>query len=46
MLAKITEHGILLEDIYNFDKTRFTMGLIATIKVITNCKVDGDPKLL
>jgi hypothetical protein len=46
VLAKITEHGILLEDIYNFNETGFTMGLIATMKVITSCKVDGDPKLL
>jgi RecB family endonuclease NucS len=29
------EHGIQDKDIYNFDKTGFAMGLIATTKVVT-----------
>jgi predicted HTH domain antitoxin len=29
----IMQHGIALEDIYNFDETGFTMGLVATAKV-------------
>ena len=33
--AAISEYGILLEDIYNFDETGFVMGLCATAKVIT-----------
>jgi hypothetical protein len=31
----ISEYGILLEDIYNFDETSFAIGLCASAKVIT-----------
>ena len=30
----INKNGIQPEDIYNFDETGFTMGLIATAKVV------------
>jgi predicted HTH domain antitoxin len=42
----ITEHGILSEDIYNFDETGFAMGLCATTKVITSSERYGRAKLL
>jgi hypothetical protein len=29
------QHGILSEDIYNFDETGFAIGLTATAKVVT-----------
>nr|KMM64830.1 hypothetical protein CPAG_01182 [Coccidioides posadasii RMSCC 3488] len=37
----IAEHGIPMEDIYNFDETGFAMGLCATIKVITSAECYG-----
>lgn len=46
IFAEISEHGTLPQEIYNFNKTGFTMDHIATIKVITSCEVYGDPKLL
>lgn len=39
-------NGILDKDIYNFDKTGFAMGLIATTKVVTRSEILGRPKLL
>lgn len=42
----ITEHGILLEDIYNFDETGFAMGLTATVKVITRAEYYGQRSVL
>jgi hypothetical protein len=36
----------LEEDIYNFNKTGFAMGLIATTRVITRAEITGRPKLL
>ncbi|EDN06865.1 hypothetical protein HCAG_03395 [Histoplasma mississippiense (nom. inval.)] len=42
----ITEHGILSEDIYNFDETGFAMGLCATTKGITSSERYGRAKLL
>jgi len=44
--AAISEYGILLEDIYNFDKTGFTIGLCASAKVITRNNQYTQPKLL
>jgi hypothetical protein len=35
MQAAISTYSITNEDIYNFNKTGFAMGLVATIKVIT-----------
>jgi hypothetical protein len=40
------EHGILDEDIYNFDETGFAMGLIATTKVVTRSNMPGRPHLI
>jgi len=40
------EHGILDEDIYNFDETGFAMGLIATTKVVTQSNMPGRPHLI
>jgi hypothetical protein len=34
----IREHGIVCDDIYNFDETGFAMGLTATAKVVTRAK--------
>jgi hypothetical protein len=42
----IIDHGILDDDIYNFDETGFAMGIIATSKVITLDEMVGKPKLL
>jgi hypothetical protein len=39
--ATIKQHGILLEDIYNFNKTGFAMGLTSTAKVITRSEYYG-----
>ena len=33
------QHGITLEDIYNFNETGFIMGLVATAKVVTRAKM-------
>jgi hypothetical protein len=41
-----TTHGILDEDIYNFDETGFAMGLIATTKVVTRSNMPGRPHLI
>ena len=35
------EHGILDEDIYNFDETGFAMGSIATINVVSRGEMPG-----
>ncbi|RJE17670.1 Pogo transposable element [Aspergillus sclerotialis] len=37
----ITENGILPEDIYNFNKTGFAIGLISTAKVVTRAEYYG-----
>src|SRR5215469_14604757 len=42
----IEEKGILEEDIYNFDESRFSLGLIATYKVVTMSDTMGKPILL
>lgn len=42
----ISEHGILNEDIYNFNETGFAMGLILTAKVITSTKTYGKPQFI
>ncbi|RFU26301.1 hypothetical protein B7463_g10037, partial [Scytalidium lignicola] len=40
------QYGILDEDTYNFDETGFTMGAIATTKVVTTTDCLGKPKHL
>ena len=40
------EFGILDKDIFNFDKTGFAMGIIATIKVVTRANMPGKPYLI
>jgi hypothetical protein len=40
------DHGIQLQDIYNFDKTGFAMGLIATTRVVTRAKMPGKLHLI
>jgi hypothetical protein len=42
----IMQHGIALEDIYNFDETGFAMGLVATAKVVTRAEMLGRPFLV
>uniref|UniRef100_A0A093ULC9 Tigger transposable element-derived protein 2 n=2 Tax=Talaromyces marneffei PM1 TaxID=1077442 RepID=A0A093ULC9_TALMA len=44
--AAISEYGILPEDIFNFDKTGFAIGLCSTAKVITGSDQYARPKLL
>jgi hypothetical protein len=39
----IAKYGIQPEDIYNFDKTGFQMGVITTAKVITGSERAGRP---
>ncbi|EDN02779.1 conserved hypothetical protein [Histoplasma mississippiense (nom. inval.)] len=42
----MTEHGIVFEDIYNFDEAGFAMGLCATTKVITSAEHYGRATLI
>ena len=42
----VVQHGILPEDIYNFDETGFAMGLTATAKVITRSEYYGRRSVL
>ena len=35
------KYGILDEDIYNFNKTSFTIGVISTLKVVTRAERKG-----
>jgi hypothetical protein len=39
------QHGIALEDIYNFDETGFAIGLVATAKVVTRVRCLVSPSL-
>jgi hypothetical protein len=45
-LKIIINYGILDNDIYNFDKTGFAMGIIATAKVVTLSENMGKPVIL
>ena len=40
------QHGILPEDIYNFNKTGFAIGLTATAKVVTRSEYYGGRSVL
>jgi hypothetical protein len=40
------EYRITYKDIYNFDKTSFTMGLIITTKVVIRANMPGKPYLI
>jgi hypothetical protein len=42
----IMDYGIYNDNIYNFDKTSFTIGIIATTRVITLSKNMGKPVVL
>ncbi|BDD61273.1 hypothetical protein MAP00_009287 [Monascus purpureus] len=42
----IMQHGIVQEDIYNFDETGFAMGLVATAEVVTRAEMVGKPFLV
>jgi hypothetical protein len=42
--ATITEYGIDINDIYNFDETGFQMGVIATAKVVTSSDRQSRPR--
>ena len=42
----IAKYSIQVEDIYNFDKTGFQMGVIATAKVITGRERSNRPKTI
>jgi hypothetical protein len=44
--AIVVQHGILPEDIYNFDETGFAMGLTATAKVVTRSEYYGRRSVL
>lgn len=46
MQRVINEYGIQPEDIYNFDETRFAMGLISTQKVVTRAEYYGRRSIL
>jgi len=36
----------VIQDIYNFDETGFSMGLIATAKIVTGSKMRGRPRAI
>jgi hypothetical protein len=40
------QHGIAMEDIYNFDETGFTIGLVATAQVVTRADYYGKGSLI
>jgi hypothetical protein len=40
----INKHGILLQDMYNFDETGFQLGQISTSRVVTSFERTGRPK--
>ncbi|KFZ19740.1 hypothetical protein V501_00529 [Pseudogymnoascus sp. VKM F-4519 (FW-2642)] len=42
----VAKYGILEQDIYNFNKAGFTMGVIATTKVVTSSEVKSRPKTI
>jgi hypothetical protein len=42
----IAEYGIHNDDIYNFDKTGFQMGVISTAKVVTSSDRAGRPRTI
>ena len=42
----IMQHGIAIEDIYNFDETGFAMGLVATTQVVTRADYYGKAPLI
>ena len=42
----IKKYGILLEDIYNFDKIGFQMGVIATARVVTGSERSSRASLI
>ena len=42
----ISDYGINLDDIYNFNETGFTMGLTTTVKVITRADISSQRYLL
>jgi len=42
----IMQHGIALEDIYNFDEVGYAMGLTATAKVVSRAEMTGRPFLV
>jgi hypothetical protein len=44
--STIEKYGILLENIYNFDKIGFLIGIIATIRVITGSERSLCPKVI
>jgi len=46
MEETIAKYGIHNNDIHNFDKTGFQMGVIGSIKVITGSERRARPKLV
>ena len=46
LYEKMSKYGFAREDIWNFNKTGFAMGLCSTTKVATNCDYYGRAKLL
>jgi hypothetical protein len=42
----IIEYSILDDDIYNFNKTGFQMGVIVTVKVVTGTDRAGRPRII
>jgi hypothetical protein len=42
----IMQHGIIPEDIYNFDETGYAMGLTATAKVVTRAEMYGKRQVI
>jgi len=46
VLEVVQQYGITEQDIYNFDETGFSMGLIATAKVVTGSEMRGRPRAI
>jgi hypothetical protein len=40
------QHGIAMEDIYNFNETSFAIGLVATTQVVTRANYYGKGSLI
>ncbi|KKA22215.1 hypothetical protein T310_3779 [Rasamsonia emersonii CBS 393.64] len=46
VLEAVQKYGITKQDIYNFDETGFSMGMISTAKVVTGSESRGRPKAI
>lgn len=46
VLEAVQKYGITKQDIYNFDETGFSIGMISTAKVVTGSESRGQPKVI